>query len=237
MSVFIIFLLSHLATDFVLQSDGLVARKRSPETARRGLIEHGLIHLVVATGLFGLTGRLDLAGLGLVVLVSLLHGLIDRLKLSLSRRMGQTSLGLFAADQLVHIGLIAGLSFYFYPGGLTALRLSERILGALVGLLFSLPAGGIIIGLILDKLRYREMAPSQPQPAIGRYIGYLERSLIIYFILAGSLSGLGLLATFKTLARFRQLEDQAFAEYYILGTLLSLLFGISGGYMIRFFLG
>ena len=45
-------------------------------------------------------------------------------------------------------------------------------------------------------------------------------------------TSLTLLATLKTLARFKQLENRANAEYFILGTLLSILFGVSFGAMM-----
>lgn len=45
-------------------------------------------------------------------------------------------------------------------------------------------------------------------------------------IAAGAHTGLGVLAAVKTAARFPEFKSRAFAEYYILGTLLSLLCGI-----------
>jgi hypothetical protein len=67
----------------------------------------------------------------------------------------------------------------------------------------------------------------------GIYVGILERILIAIFMSLELYVGLGLLGTFKTIARFKQLEDKDFAEYYILGTLLSLLMGIIFGYLIQ----
>ena len=65
--------------------------------------------------------------------------------------------------------------------------------------------------------------------SIGMYIGYLERLLIGFFMVSGIYTGLGLLGTLKTIARFKQLEDRNSTEYFILGTLLSLLLGILFG--------
>lgn len=235
MTPLLIFILSHLATDFVFQSDALVAKKKQARAAIWALVQHGLIHLVISTWLFVLTKQLDLKSLLLILCLSIIHILVDQLKQRLSRGPMQASLILFVLDQLLHFALIFGLTRYFYPGDWFRLGIYDRWLGIAIGLVFSLPTAGIVIGLILDKLRYREQHLQTDQPAIGRYIGYLERVLIIFFVLAHSIAGLGLLATFKTLARFRQLEDQAFSEYYILGTLLSLVFGIMGAYIIRLF--
>ncbi|MFZ3069675.1 MAG: DUF3307 domain-containing protein [Anaerolineaceae bacterium] len=68
--------------------------------------------------------------------------------------------------------------------------------------------------------------------SIGLYIGYLERLLIVFFMISGIYTGLGLLGTLKTIARFKQLENRENAEYFILGTLLSMLMGIFFGALL-----
>lgn len=60
----------------------------------------------------------------------------------------------------------------------------------------------------------------------GKYIGILERLLITIFIVQNLFQGLALLIAMKTLTRFKQFEDKNFAEYYLIGTLLSLIIGI-----------
>ena len=52
-------------------------------------------------------------------------------------------------------------------------------------------------------------------------IGVIERLLIATLVLAGGVAAVGLVIAAKTIARFRQLEDRLFAEYYLLGTLAS----------------
>lgn len=56
---------------------------------------------------------------------------------------------------------------------------------------------------------------------IGATIGVIERLLIAALVLAGGVAAVGLVIAAKTIARFRQLEDRLFAEYYLLGTLAS----------------
>jgi hypothetical protein len=63
---------------------------------------------------------------------------------------------------------------------------------------------------------------SEPTPdRIGETIGVLERLLVVIFVLGGAGVAVGLVIAAKTIARFRQLDDRAFAEYYLLGTLAS----------------
>jgi hypothetical protein len=68
---------------------------------------------------------------------------------------------------------------------------------------------------------------SLPPPArVGATIGVLERLLIVTFVLIGAEATIGFVVAAKTLARFRQLDDRDFAEYYLLGTLASVTVAI-----------
>jgi hypothetical protein len=65
-------------------------------------------------------------------------------------------------------------------------------------------------------------ARSFASPArIGATIGVLERLLIVTLVLTNATAAIGLVLGAKTLARFKQLDDRDFAEYYLLGTLAS----------------
>lgn len=63
----------------------------------------------------------------------------------------------------------------------------------------------------------------------GRMIGYIERLLIVIFVVSGSFAGIGFIVAAKSVARFKQMDDRQFAEYFLLGTLTSVLFGIVSG--------
>jgi hypothetical protein len=68
----------------------------------------------------------------------------------------------------------------------------------------------------------------------GRVIGYLERGLITLFVLVGYPAGIGFLIAAKSVFRFGELTDSNRrwqAEYIIIGTLLSILFGTSFAYL------
>ena len=64
-------------------------------------------------------------------------------------------------------------------------------------------------------------APLGASARVGATIGILERILIVVFVLTGTDAAIGFVVAAKTLARFRLLDDRAFAEYYLLGTLAS----------------
>ncbi len=69
--------------------------------------------------------------------------------------------------------------------------------------------------------------PVRPGPAVasparvGATIGVLERLLIVAFVLTNATAAVGFVVAAKTIARFKQLDDRQFAEYYLLGTLAS----------------
>ncbi len=82
-----------------------------------------------------------------------------------------------------------------------------------------------------------QVAPSAPSasassasPArVGATIGILERLLIVTFVLTNATAAIGFVVAAKTLARFKQLDDRQFAEYYLLGTLASVSVAIASG--------
>ena len=74
---------------------------------------------------------------------------------------------------------------------------------------------------------YVKKATTLPVPShkqdqnMGLIIGMLERVLVVVFILVGQYSSIAFVIAAKSIARFKQLEDQAFAEKYLIGTLSS----------------
>ena len=72
---------------------------------------------------------------------------------------------------------------------------------------------------------------------VGATIGILERLLICVFVLTGTDVAIGFVVAAKTLARFKQLDDREFAEYYLLGTLASVGVAIVTALVARAALG
>ena len=83
----------------------------------------------------------------------------------------------------------------------------------------------VTLGPLTGRAQPDAAPPQPPAPAspaqVGLVIGVLERLLIVALVLAHAEAAIGLVVAAKTLARFRQLDDRAFAEYYLLGTLAS----------------
>lgn len=70
-------------------------------------------------------------------------------------------------------------------------------------------------------------------PRVGAYIGMLERALVLSFLLFEAHAAAGFVVAAKSIARFKKLEQQPFAEYYLVGTLLSMVVALAGYVALR----
>jgi len=71
----------------------------------------------------------------------------------------------------------------------------------------------------------------------GKIIGILERLLIFFFTVTGHYSSIGFILAAKGFTRFRDLDDHDFAEYVLIGTLLSSSLSIFTGFLFSRWLG
>lgn len=111
----------------------------------------------------------------------------------------------------------------------------ERIAFVVVGLLGAVFGAGALIGAALGPLAERvrrEAKPSEESDTeglvrAGLYIGWLERSLVFLFVVAGEPSAAALALTAKSVARFPAFArgHEPLAEYVLIGTLAS--FGLA----------
>ena len=67
----------------------------------------------------------------------------------------------------------------------------------------------------------------------GLYLGWLERGLLVLAFGAGSMAAVGLIIGAKSVARFPEFKSRAFAEYFLIGTLISVAIAAIGGAVLR----
>ncbi|MFQ5605688.1 MAG: hypothetical protein ACE5HS_20660 [bacterium] len=113
------------------------------------------------------------------------------------------------------------------------------------GYLFATIGVGWLIGWMTKRLirnendkEFQKMIDSG-LPNAGRYIGWLERMLIITFILVENYNGIGFILAAKGILRFGEIKrgaDRKFAEYVILGTLMSFSISFIVGLLLKFLL-
>lgn len=162
---------------------------------------------------------------------------------------------------------LAGMSFFFTPGSsmsfhprfdlagwimedFTALAPLVRLAASpsfqlkFAGLLMAGNEANLAIRAVFDLLDLKPRALPAGQGVIdmgefnrGRVIGVLERVLLYWFIMAGQLSAIGFVLAAKAFTRFKALDDRPFAEYVLIGTLLSACLALTAAGLIRSVLG
>ena len=77
---------------------------------------------------------------------------------------------------------------------------------------------------VLSRVPAARLAPDRRGlKEAGRWIGYLERTLILALLLSGNPAGVGFVFAGKAIARFSEREQ---GEYYLLGTFASFTWAV-----------
>jgi uncharacterized protein DUF3307 len=246
--------LGHLVTDFVFQTRRLVEGKMRGRPS--AYLLHGLIHYLSATLLVGffIPGSIAAFSTHLVIAaLTLVHLLIDFAKVQLAaKRVIRDGTRTYVADQIVHLLtvvlvawlLVPGMSFTALAAPLQASRsLANKFLAVPVIYLGVIFGGGYLIRLLTRSLAESakdeelEKAGEQLQDA-GLYIGWLERFLILTALLLRSPAAVGLILTAKAITRYPEFKSARFAEYVLIGTLLSVSLAFVGAIFLAWlFLG
>ena len=228
-----LFLFIHIMGDFYLQSAKLAKNKRSNYKA---VLLHGLIYLVTA-----LVIVLPFYSLELLITAAVfagVHLLVDSIKFvrhKTSEENSRTYLGDLTAH-LLTVFLVTMFLVYrsnqyaLYPLlaellTKTGVDVASVFLYLELVLILAKPIN-ISIKRILDKYKVDEK--DEGVENAGALIGTLERIIIALLISIDQFNTIGLVLTAKSVARYNRIaEDKKFAEYYLLGTLLSTLLALA----------
>lgn len=109
------------------------------------------------------------------------------------------------------------------------------------GYLYVMGRGVVVIRSVLElpslqMRRDEDRTAGAIEVARGRAVGSLERALTLTLVLLGEYAAVGWIIAAKSLARFKQLEDREFAEYFLVGTLASFLLALLAGLGLRLLL-
>lgn len=245
-------ILAHVIADFLLQSPQIVGDKN--RGALRGYLLHFSGHLT-ALALFTHPYFSPVTA-ALWIALPAAHLLVDWLKNYLFPTGHPAAALIFLLDQALHLLLIfcawqwtdpplcgAVTSFYhrlLTPAGRSLIRqlFCNRTAAALLTAVvygFVIFGGAALVRKVLDLEAFRLPGPagnSGDARRAGRYIGMLERAIILSLTLADAFTAIAFVLTAKSIARYKELESRSFAEYYLAGTLLSTLLAILGGLLI-----
>jgi hypothetical protein len=245
---FLAICLAHLLADFIFRTPRLVERKRRRELSAYTL--HGLIHYLTAVGITGLLLRGSILSLRthlVLITLVLVHLLIDLTKIELTRDHAIFDAPTaYLCDQGLHLLTIAFAAYLLLPGmqfadlamWLANIRnLPNKLLAVPVIYTAVVFGGGSLIRFLTRSLaedvesHSPDKANAQLQNA-GLYIGWLERFLVVTALLLQSPATVGLILTAKAIARYPEFRSERFAEYFLIGTLLSISIAIVGGALL-----
>lgn len=104
-------------------------------------------------------------------------------------------------------------------------------------LLTCAPHKGMIIDSFNGEIKTNIQKRDNSSLSFGIRIGLVERTLIILLASTSNYATIAVIIALKTLTRFKMIEQSKdFGEYYLMGNLLSLMFSIPSGMLIKFIL-
>ena len=225
---FIKLLLAHLLTDFILQPTPWIHEREVKHFASPKLYVHGCITGFVAWLFIGWQYWLT----ALIILIT--HVLIDGWK-----SYQQKHVRYFLMDQLAHLSVIAICWYFSFVKWEDVLQVIGLLNGqtiywkTITAFVFvTIPAG-----ILIDQLtqHWQEKIENRASLAnAGKWIGIIERVLVLILVIQNQYAAIGLLITAKGIIRFNEKDRQEIkTEYLVVGTLTSIAIAIITGLCIK----
>jgi hypothetical protein len=168
----------------------------------------------------------------LIILVT--HTLIDGWK-----SYQKPVVAYFLVDQLLHLLVIAGCWYFTFLkwNDIQALWLQismqPNFWKIVTGFVFVSTPAGILIGQFTKQWRDK-IADAESLANAGKWIGIIERIIILIFVLFNQFSAIGLLVAAKGIIRFSEKDRQEIkTEYLVIGTLMSICIAMITGFIIK----
>ena len=229
--IFTFLLLVHILGDFYFQSESMAFKK---EDDIKWVIYHSIVYGIVAL-LFVKMMSIGFDNKYILILI-VSHFVIDTIKYFVIRKhiIEKWEKYIFSIDQLLHIIILMFVSYLIiksnkvYQYNLLILDILN-IMGISVSVILSITLKILLIHkpvniFIVSIMKSYKPINKKEKNTIraGRMIGTFERIIMLFFLSIQQYSSIGLVLTAKSIARYNKIsEDQMFAEYYLLGTLLS----------------
>lgn len=257
MNSLLLTIIANLSVDFLWQSRKIAVAKDNLKPA--AIFLHGLA--LFGTMLFFLHGYQWLAVMVYAAAITAAHLLVDICKALFSRvKHKGLNLLVLIIDQVVKLITIiliwswfdlranpGVISFYerlfriealaSFTGATSMVKLvPERFLLEVIIYLYVCPGGSVLIDRFLFWLRKKEDIFGMTADRTGKWIGILERAIVLSLIINDTLDSVAFILTAKSIARFSELSNRDFAEYYLIGTLSSTMLAICGGLALNYLL-
>lgn len=231
MMLFFKLILAHLIGDFFLQSRASIAQKNAKKWAAPHLYFHVVIHFILMILIIGIDFWLQ------ALVITVLHFIIDGVKIQFQNEKNQQTL--FFVDQVLHLLVIAGVTFYTM--GIPEIEINREAIILFTFIVFLTRPASFMVAKAMshwnEKIKDDEEF-DKSLPSAGQYIGIIERLLIFAFILIGQWGAIGFLMAAKSIFRFGDLtraKDRRLTEYILIGTFMSFAVAIACGIMYNHF--
>ena len=213
---------AHILADFFLQNNKLCnAKSEKGSSGIKAQLLHSLIHAACAYILLG-----DWCGWIIPLIIFVSHLIVDIVKVQ-TKANGTKG---FIFDQIVHIIILFILWWMIYAdcaelaSWFVNIVTSKSLWALLIGYLLILKPASVMIGHFMKGWIPSNNMQVQGLPHAGEWIGYIERTLIVTFVITGNVEAVGFLLTAKSVFRFGDLnkaKEIKTTEYVLLGTLAS----------------
>jgi hypothetical protein len=221
---------SHFVTDFVLQKKSWIDHRRSRHFLSVHLYIHTFITAVSAWIFIGWKYW------WVALIIFLTHTIIDGWKSYQADKVV-----FFLVDQILHLSVIFGCWVLAF-GNFNEIKLRMIILNSDVNvwltttaLLFLTFPSAILIGELTKTWR-KDLPNTEALANAGRWIGIIERILILLLVLKNQYEAVGLLVAAKTIIRFSDnSRTEQKTEYLLIGTLISIGLAIMTGIFVQQF--
>jgi hypothetical protein len=220
--------LAHLLTDFLLQPHHWVKERNSKHFSSPKLYLHGAVTTLAALLLTGL------AYWKIALVIGITHTLIDGWK-----SYQQENIRYFLLDQLLHFFVIAGCWYHLYFTWRDVQAVWQQLNNNLAywqwltAFIFVTHPAAILIGQLTRQ--WRDKLPEAESLAnAGKWIGIIERTIILTLVSLGQYAAIGLLVAAKGFIRYSEKDrPEIKTEYLVVGTLLSIGLALLTGLVVK----
>lgn len=238
MLILIKLLLVHIFVDFFLQTKNSIEDRKAKKFASAWLYIHAFTH---ALGTFFLLG-MDLTAFFVACFIFLSHAAID-----LFKAYQEDSITWFLIDQTAHILVIITLWLLFYENyNVVSQKFVEFytkpiVWGVLAAYVLVTKPTSILMYYATRKWCDQAFDDDSEKGLedAGKWIGIIERVLILTFIFVGHVEATGFLVASKSILRFNEMRKENSlkrTEYVLVGTFLSVSISMIFGFLVKYLL-
>lgn len=226
--------IGHLLGDFYFQSEEIAKQKDEKFT---GVLLHSIEYYLAVLAVMIPIFSIDM--LLAATYAALLHFVIDSFKFVLLKKKRIRKNGkIFITDQCVHAICILVLAYImnYWNFEIGHIQIVSNIFNTfnlniettarwILSILFIHVPVNIFIQNFLSEYKPKgDEKLIRADNKAGRRIGTAERIIMLIFLSLNQYAAMGFVLTAKSIARYDKIsKDERFAEYYLLGTLLSML--------------